>query len=198
MATRTNSRFRFCCLPDPAAVVKVGILAALLMSGQISARADEFNVAFGLFNFADEGRDVRISYRQEQSHWQFAYKYVQWTDTFYDPFTGLAHSKTTETLKGPGVNYLFKNESRHTPYVGVSLLKWSRVETPLIVNAPSGASSTTDIYVGGGFMGRFGGWGYYNAGMFLSPTAKMHTQTAVSSTDSTGNFDIQLQIGFAW
>jgi hypothetical protein len=205
MATRIDIPFRFCFLLELGAErmsavckSKAVFLAALLVLEQLPVQADEFNVAFGLFNFANEGRDVRVSYRLEQSHWQFAYKHVQWTDTFYDPFTGRAHSKTTETLKGLGVNYLFKNESRHTPYVGVSLLEWSRVETPLMVNAPSGASSTTDVYVGGGFMGRFGGWGYYNAGIFLSPTAKMYTQTAISSTESSGNFDIQLQVGLAW
>jgi len=173
-------------------------LFALLLALSTVARSDEITVELGLFNFAREGQDFRASYRLEQSHWQFGYRHVQWTDIFYDPFTGNPHSKTTETLTGPGVDYLFFNESRHSPYVGVSLLKWSRTETPLNMVAPSNTSSTTDIYVGGGYMGRFGGWGYYNAGIFLSPTAKMHTQTANSTTDSSGNFDIQLQVGFAW
>ncbi len=173
-------------------------LFVLLMSLILSANADEVTVAFGLFNLAENGADVRAGFRQEQSHWQYGYRYVRWTDTFYDPYTGAAHSKTTEILTGPIVNYLFKNESRHSAYVGVSLLKWSRTETPLLVAAPSDTQSTTDLYFGGGYMGKIGEMGHYNAGMYLSPTAKMNTQTAISSSDQSGSFDIQLQLGLVW
>lgn len=173
-------------------------LWVVLLSLCNSAFADEFTVALGVFNLASGGSDFQASYRMGQSHWQYGFRYVGWTDTFHDPYTGNAHSKTTETLTGPIVNYLFKNESRHTPYVGVSLLKWSRTETPLILPGPSDTASTTDLYFGGGYMGRFLAMGYYNAGMYLSPTAKMKTQTAISSTEQSGNFDIQLQLGLAW
>lgn len=176
------------------------IFSLLALSCLLShpAVADEFTVAVGVFNFAEAGADIQASYRVDQSHWQYGYRYVSWADTFHDPYTGNAHSKTTETLTGPIVNYLFRNESRHSPYVGVSLLKWTRTETPLLVVAPSSTQSTTDLYFGGGYMGRFGSAGYYNAGMYLSPTAEMKTQTAISSSEQSGNFDIQLQVGLAW
>ncbi|MBI4807817.1 MAG: hypothetical protein HY799_02545 [Nitrosomonadales bacterium] len=173
-------------------------LLALLFSLSHSAIADEFTVAVGVFNFAEAGADIQASYRVDQSHWQYGYRYVSWTDTFHDPYTGNAHSKTTETLTGPVVNYLFRNESRHSAYVGVSLLNWTRTETPLLVVAPSDTQSTTDLYFGGGYMGRFGSAGYYNAGMYLSPTAELKTQTAISSSEQSGNFDIQLQVGLTW
>lgn len=175
----------------------IGLFALLLLLN-LSAAADEFTVALGVFNLAENGADIQASYRPDQSHWQYGYRYVSWADTFHDPYTGNAHSRTTETLTGPLVNYLFMNESRHSPYVGVSLLKWTRTETPLLVVAPSNAQSTTDFYFGGGYMGRFGSAGYYNAGMYLSPTAEMKTQTAISSSEQSGNFDIQLQVGLAW
>lgn len=162
----------------------------LLLSLNNAVLADEFTVALGVFNLASNGSDFQVSYRMDQSHWQYGYRYARWTDTSSDPFTGQDLTNTTQTLQGPVVNYLFKNESRHTPYVGVSLLNWSQTETPLALPGPSDTASTTDLY--------FGGSGYYNAGIYLSPTAKMKTQTAISSSDQSGNFDIQLQAGLAW
>jgi hypothetical protein len=173
-------------------------LLVILLSLNTSAFADEFNVALGVFNLASNGSDVQVSYRLDKSHWQYGYRYVRWTDTSSDPFTGRDLTKTTQTLQGPVVRYLFKNESRHSPYVGGSLLKWTQTETPIALPGPSDTASTTDLYFGGGYMGRFGSVGYYNAGMFISPTAKMKTQTAISSSEQSGNFDIQLQIGMAW
>ncbi len=173
-------------------------LFLVLLSLNSVAFADEFTVALGVFNLANNGTDFQASYREGQSHWQYGYRYVQWTDTFHDPFTGRAHSDTTETLTGPVVNYLFWNESRHTPYAGVAVLKWTRTETPLLVVAPSSTQATTDLYFGGGFRGRFGEMGYYNAGMYLSPTPHLATQTAITASEQSGNFDIQLQLGLSW
>jgi hypothetical protein len=171
---------------------------ALLLSSSLSANADEFTVSLGIFNLADDGLDISATYRQDLSHWQYGYRYVRGASTFHDPYTGAAHSKTADTLTGVTVNYLFRNESRHSAYAGVSLLRWTRTETPLLVAAPSGASTTTDLYFGGGYMGKLGELLHYNAGMFLAPAANMNTSTAISSEEQSGNFDIQLQLGLYW
>lgn len=173
-------------------------LPVVLLSLSHAATADEFTLALGIFNLAENGADIRASFRPEQSHWQYGYRYVRWSDTFHDPFTGNAHSRTTNTMTGSVVNYLFKNESRHSAYAGVSVLKWSRTETPLLVAAPSDTQSTTNLYFGGGYMGRIGKMWHYNAGMYLAPSAEMNTQTAISSEEQSGSFDIQLQLGLVW
>lgn len=178
--------------------LKYAIVFVFFMSLRPAAYADDFSIALGIINLADEGADISLGYRMQQSHWQYGLRYLRWSDTFHDPYTGNAHSKTTDTLAGLTANYLFSNEARHSGYVGISLLKWTRTETPLLVAAPSDTQSSIDPYFGGGYMGRIGSMGYYNAGMYLAPTAKMKTQTAISSTDQSGNFDIQLQIGLAW
>jgi hypothetical protein len=177
---------------------KNAIVCVLLMSLHPAARADDFSIALGIVNLADEGADISLGYRRQHSHGQYGLRYLRWNDTFHDPYTGNAHSRTTDTLAGLTANYLFQNEARHSAYVGISLLKWTRTETPLLVAAPSDTQSTTDPYIGGGYMGRIGSMGYYNAGMYLAPTAKMKTQTAISSSEQSGNFDIQLQIGLEW
>lgn len=169
----------------------------LLASGR-SVSADEFGAALGIFNLARQGADIQLNYRGEQSHWLYSLRHLQYEDLFVDPYSGNEHSKTRESLIGPGVSYLFRNESRHSAYIGISLLKWTRTETPILVAAPSMTASRWDPYFGGGYRGRFGSMGYYNAGIFLAPTAKMTTQTAISSEEQSGNFDIQLQIGLAW
>lgn len=173
-------------------------LLALLLSLSHPAIADEFSVAAGAFNLAEDGADFQINYREAQSHWQYGLRYQRWSETFHDPYTGNVHSKTTDTLIGPVVYYLFQNESRHSAYVGASLLNWTRTETPLAVAGASASGSTTDFYFGGGYMGRFGEMGYYNAGIFISPTAEMKTQIAISETEDSGHFDIQLQVGLVW
>jgi len=167
-----------------------------------SASADEVDVALGAINLASQGVDIQLNSRADNSHWQYSLRYMQYEDLFVDPYSGNAHSKTKDSLLGPGVNYLFRNESRHSAYIGISLLKWTRTETPILVTGPPNMTAMTasrwDPYFGGGFQGRFASHGYYNTGIFLAPTAKMSTRTAISSEEQTGNFDIQLEIGLAW
>lgn len=170
----------------------------VLLSLSHFASADEVDVALGIFNLARQGGDIQLNYRVEQSHWQYSLRYMQYEDLFVDPYSGNEHSKTQDTLLGPGFNYLFRNESRHSAYIGISLLQWKRTETPILVPGPSMTAARWDPYFGGGYQGRFASHGYYNAGIFLAPTAKMKTQIAISSTDQSGNFDIQLQIGVVW
>ena len=172
-------------------------LIVLLTAGS-AVSADEFSAALGIFNLARQGSDIQLNYRAEWSHWLYSLRYMQFEDLFIDPYSGHEHSKTWNSLIGPGVNYLFSNESWHSAYIGISLLNWVRTETPILVPAPSMTASRWDPYFGGGYRGRFGSNGYYNTGIFIAPTAKMTTQTVISSEEQSGNFDIQLQAGLAW
>ena len=158
------------------------------------ARA-ELTFGVGVFTFAPDGVDLQVGFRTENSPWLFGYRYVRWTDTFEDPFTGRELTDTTETKTGPFVLYLFRPQENWSPYVGLSVLKWSSTEK-LLRTGETNTDSTTTPYFGGGIMGRIGSSVFhYNAGIFLSPWAKLHTQTAESSEDSSGGFDIQLQLG---
>ncbi len=177
---------------------KLGGLLVLLLIQTFQANAAGIQIGVGVFALAKNGADIQVTYRQPQSHFQVGYKYARWTDVFHDPFTGRALTETTQSLSGPLVNYLLHPEADGSYYFGVSLLNWSRTEKALLITTPPGSASTTDLYFGGGYTKYLGQFGYYNLGMYLSPTAKLYTQTAVSSEESSGGFDIQIQVGFAF
>ena len=62
-----------------------------------------------------------------------------------------------------------------------------------------GTGSTTAPFFGGGYTGSIGRASfYYNAGLFISPGAKVNTSTSVSSEEDSGGFDVQLQLGVAF
>ncbi|MDH2917009.1 MAG: hypothetical protein PXX77_09060 [Gallionella sp.] len=155
-------------------------------------------VGAGVFTLAKDGADFQVALRLPRSPYQIGYRYVRWTDVFHDPFTGRALTETTQSMEGPFLNYLFQPEAARSFYAGISLLNWSRTEQALLITTPSGSASTTDLYFGGGYTGSIGDFGYFNLGMYLSPTAKLNTQTAVSSEESSGGFDTQIQIGLAF
>lgn len=173
-------------------------ITCLLVPLGAFAETGNLRIGIGVFVLAQGGTDIQITYRLPQSHYQFGYKHVRWTDTFHDPFTGRALTDTTQSMNGPILNYLFQPEADHSFYAGISLLNWSRTEKALLISTPSGSASTTDLYFGGGYTGSIGDFGYFNLGMYLSPSAKLYTQTAVSSEESSGGFDTQLQIGLAF
>jgi hypothetical protein len=157
----------------------------------------EVRLGLGIFFVAPDGVDLTVSFIPPDSHWQFGYRYVRWTDTFDDPYTGRGLTRTTEDMQGPFVNYLFHPEENGTWYLGVSLLRWSRTEVSLVTDASSSDSVVAPFY-GGGYTGHMGRHAYYNAGIFLSPGTELKTNTGVSSEESSGGFDIQLQIGIVF
>lgn len=176
--------------------------ARLFLLGAVLAvpgvRAGELTLGVGVFTFAPDGVDLQAGYRADNSPWLFGFRYVRWTDTFEDPFTGRELTDTTETKTGPLVYYLFRPQGTWSPYVGLSVLNWTSKEK-LLRTGETSTDSTTTPYFGGGIMGRIGSSVFhYNAGIFLSPWAKLHTQTAESSEDSSGGFDIQLQLGIVF
>lgn len=171
------------------------LLFALLSA--LPAQAADFRIGIGPFVLVEDGADFQVSIRPDQSHWLYGYRYVRWTDTFEDPFTGRDLTKSTETKTGPLVCYLFNIESGGSPYLGVSLLQWSRTERSLMTGE-SDTASTTALFWGGGYTGRLGSLGYYSVGIFLSPGTELNTKTSVSSEEDSGGFDIQLHLGIAF
>ncbi|MDD5058526.1 MAG: hypothetical protein PHQ60_11700 [Sideroxydans sp.] len=177
---------------------KFWLIATMLLLHNSLAQAEGLQVGVGVFALAQDGADFQINYRAPQSHYQFGFQYIRWTDVFHDPFSGNAHSSTTNTLAGPQLVYLFHPAADSSFYAGASLLKWTRTETPLLVAAASDTQSRADLYFGGGFTGLLGKNIYYNLGMFIAPNANLTTQTAISSEESSGNFSIQIQAGMAF
>lgn len=152
----------------------------------------EVRLGVGVFVFA--GLDFWAGYLPKESGWQFGYRFVRWTDSFEDPYTGNELTETTETLQGGQVNYLFRPEKRGTWYVGASLMQWSKTEYATM----NGVSDTTGVFapfLGGGYTRHLGTHAYWNTAMFLAPWADLSTDTGVSSEDSSGGFDIQIQLG---
>lgn len=159
--------------------------------------AKQFLVGIGIFMLGG-GADFQVYYQPPQTHYQLGYKYTRWSDEFQDPYSGTYLTSTTESLSGPVFNYLFHPESKGSFYLGISLLTWSRTETALAISTPPDSQSTTNVYFGGGYTRAIGSFGYYNLGIYVSPTAQLNTQTAISSEQSKGNIDMQLQIGLAF
>lgn len=161
-------------------------------------RAGQFTIGVGVFTLVEDGADLQLSYRPEQSHFAWGYRYLRWTDTFEDPFTGRKLTKTTTTMAGPAATYLFSPEAPRSWYLGVSVLRWSKAERSL-VTGEIGTGSTTAPFFGGGYSGSIGTSPFhYNLGLFVSPGAKVNTSTSVSSEEDSGAFDVQLQLGIAF
>ena len=167
-------------------------LFALLLASP--AQAAEFRIGIGAFILAQNGADFQFSIRPDQSHWMYGYRFIRWTDTFEDPYTGRGLTESTETKTGPLVCYLFNIENDGTFYLGASLLQWSRTEKST-VTGESDSASTTALFWGGGYTARLGSLVYYNIGIFISPGTSLSTHTSVSSEDDSGAFDIQAQLG---
>jgi hypothetical protein len=157
-----------------------------------SPHPGEFRLGVGVFFIA--GVDLWAGYLWKNSHWQVGYRYVRWTDTFEDPYTGRDLTDTTETLHGPQVNYLFRPGRPGTWYVGASLMEWSKTESAML-NGVSDSDSVVAPFFGGGYTRRFAKHFYCNVAMFIGPGANLETDTGVSSEEASGGFDIQVQIG---
>ena len=156
--------------------------------------AAEWRAGVGFFALSEDGIDVHVSVRPEQSRWQLGFRALRYTEE-WQTSSGTSISKTTTTKAGPQVNYLFSPEARASWYVGMSVMKWVQEEKSSRT-ATRGKDQTTAPFFGGGYSGRLGKAGYYNLGVFFSP-ATLSTQTADTAEESTGA-DVQVQLGFAF
>jgi len=166
----------------------------ILLLSVTPAHADEFRMGLGIFNLVG-GPDLQMSFRPNQSHWQFGFRHNRWVEEFEDPFTGRGFTENTTTMTGPIVCYLFNIEARKTYYLGVSMLQWSITEKSLRTGE-SDTDSVTAPFYGGGYTGRLGNSTYFNLGAFLS-SAELKVETSVSGTETTGA-DLQLQLGIVF
>jgi hypothetical protein len=172
-------------------------VAAILVSVLLAAPANavESRVALGVFTLIG-GMDLQLSFRPEQSHWMFGFRYLTYVEEFEDPFTGRVLDETDVTMTGPIVTYLIDIDSNATWYFGASMLSWSQKLREEGVGGQSDEASTTAPFLGGGYMGKFGGEGYYNVGIFLSG-AELTLETANTFSEETG-IDVQAQLGFVF
>lgn len=166
--------------------------ALALASILAPAGAAECALAAG---FVGKGLGLRFHFRPEGSHWRFGYEYGRMpAHTDEDPFTGRPLTREVESLTGPFVDYQFHPEARRGGYVGVSVLRWSRTEESLVARDED-RTSTTDLYVGGGYTWRPGKHFLFEAALFVAPGAEMKTETRTSSTENSGNFDLHIVMG---
>ena len=156
-------------------------------------QAAEWRAAAGVFMLSEDGIDLHVSVRPEQSRWQLGVRALRYTEE-WETSHGTSISKTTTTKVGPQVNYLFSPEARASWYVGMSVMKWVQEEKSSRTTT-RGKDQTTAPFFGGGYWKR-GGIGYWNFGLFFSP-AKLSTQTADTAEETTGA-DVQLQFGLAF
>lgn len=173
--------------------MKSTILAAVLTLAVAPVHAGEARMAVGAFILGG-GIDLHLSYRAQNSRWQYGLRYVTWTDE-WETVGGTTVSETTTTKIGPTLNYLFTPDSRGSWYLGASVLHWTQDESSSRTGT-SDKASTVAPFFGGGYTARLGSRGYYNFGLYFSP-AKLSTQTSDTAEETTGA-DVQLQIGFAF
>lgn len=174
-----------------------GILSLFVLIGlsplAVNSFAVECGLAGGVIGFGGLGAQAHC--QQEGSHWRMGMEYARVPDyTFRDPFTGRPLTIEKEYFIGPFVHYQFTPGAEGRWYAGVSYLKWTRSEKSLVFGDRS-VTSTTDPYIGGGYMKRFGKRGFYNLAVFIAPWAKLKTDTSTSSTENEGASDIHLNIG---
>lgn len=169
------------------------VLAAWVLTlASASVQAGETRLAVGALTFAP-GLDLHLTWRAEESHWQFGLRAVRYSDEFQ--FYGVSLTETTTTMAGPTLNYLFTPHSHASWYLGASLLYWEQREKSLRTGT-SGEDSAVAPFFGAGYTGRLGRTGFYNMGLFVSPV-ELTTQTADSLTTGNGA-DVQLQLGIAF
>ena len=176
------------------ATTRRSILALALAAATPALNAAEWRVGTGVYLLSDDGIDLHLSVRPEESRWQFGVRALRYTDV-WQTGAGTPVGKTTTMMVGPQLNYLFSPGSARSWYVGVSVMRWTQDETSARTGT-RGRTETTAPFFGGGYSGRMGKLGYYNLGAFFSP-AKLSTQTADTAEESTGA-DMQLQLGFAF
>jgi hypothetical protein len=165
-------------------------LALTLASAPV--QADDVRLAVGALTFVP-GLDLHLTYRAEESHWQFGLRAVRFSDEFQ--FYGESLTETTTTMVGPTLNYLFTPHAQGSWYLGTSLLYWGQREKSLRTGTIAEDSALAPFF-GAGYTGRLGKTGFYNMGLFISPV-ELTTQTADSMTTGNGA-DVQLQLGAAF
>ena len=169
------------------------VFVAMALTIAAPLQAAEWRAGVGVFVLSEDGIDVHVSMRPEQSRWQFGLRALRYTEE-WETSAGTSLSKTTTTKVGPQVNYLFSPEARASWYVGMSVMRWIQEEKSSRTTT-RGRDQTTAPFFGGGYARR-GDIGYWNFGLFLSP-AKLTTQTADTAEETTGA-DVQLQLGLAF
>lgn len=172
----------------------VALCPAALLGQGVAAPRWEVRVSAGVFNVGAEGADGLIQVRPPGSPWLMGLRFVQWMDTFHDPFTGRALTDTRERRYGVTLDYAFRPERTFTWVLGAAVLRCTKAETSRITGE-TGRDATTGVFVGGGLMGRLGPMFTYHLGIYLAPGADLHTQTSVSSEDDSGSFDIRAGFG---
>jgi len=167
--------------------------ALVLASCLPTSRGAEYGIGAGIVG---TGLGAQVHFRPDHSHWRVGYEYGRMpAHTSDDPFTGRPLTREVESLTGPFVHYQFHPEAGRGWYLGLSVLRWSRSEESL-TKGDSSTRATTDPYFGGGYLVRGGKHFYFNAAFFVAPGAKNKTETSTSSTENSGNFDLQLTLGF--
>ncbi len=161
-----------------------------------AAAAGEFQAGIGYVPLITSTPDLHINYRPSQSHFQFGYKYQQWTEEYVDSITRLPMTRSMHTRSGPTLAYLAEIDTDASIYYGIELLHWAVRETPLATGGGSATASSNDLYFGAGRTGHFGDGWYYNLGLFVSPTADLSSPSRRKSNGtSSGSFDMNLQLG---
>lgn len=137
------------------------------------------------------GADLRLSYRETDSPYQFGIRYLNIKDDFINEtsvgFPGDESDKVYTRRTGVYVNYLFSNSF----YLAGAFYNTT---TELECGPDSDSESKAGIYFGGGLQGRWTDRFGYNVGLLISPMAGSDLNTTNCSSESDADFDVHVSL----
>jgi hypothetical protein len=145
------------------------------------------------------GSDFRIFHRKAESPWLFGFRYLDIKDDFINesaagfPNDGSDKEYTKKT--GLYFNYLFNHLDDGSFYLSGAL--YNSV-LKIECEPESDSESSTSIYFGGGYQGRWRNGFGYKIGMLMSPFVNFKLDTSTCSIESNGDFDLNASLTFVF
>lgn len=178
------------------------IFAILVMSVGFSSAyindahgADDYEVGIELGALVIIGTDLRVSYREVGSPYQFGIRYLNIKDDFInESAVDLPNDESDKVYTrrtGFYMNYLFSNSF----YVAGAFYNTT---TELECGPESDSESKAGIYFGGGLQGRWTEHFGYNVGVLVSPMAGTDLKTTYCSSESDADFDVHASVFYTF
>lgn len=144
------------------------------------------------------GPDFRIYHREADSPILVGFRYLDIEDDFINEgavgLPGDSSDKEYTTRTGIYADYLFgKQPYSDTHYASVGIF---RTSLEIECGSESDEDSAASLYFGGGYRGSFGDHLGYSIGLLFSPFVSLSTTTSTCSSETDGDFDLNVGITY--
>ena len=157
------------------------------------SRPARFGIGLGAL-IAAGGVEVNLYYRPAGSDWVYGFRYLELDDEFIVNVFDLDTSdREIRTMAGPFARYLFSPSGPKSFYAGGGLY---RVKQEIECELGSDSDSDTGLFLGGGLRGGLDQSLIYDIGIFMSPSINRRTETPDCSSESDGDVDATVSLGF--